>query len=276
MIRPRGTCHTLQQLCLSDAWAYIQYTQDGVSPRCGTSCYCLQAVGFTGDLAAAQRDPAVDIQPRVPPAPNEVPRLARRKAALLSMPLDTPPAAASGRGSSSGNGSASNGFASWWFGESMQAWTPSGEPTPQPLSRHKVPAERSAIAVLQQQLVHQLACLSTSTATDEELLQLHREAIRHSSACSSVMGDRSSSLGESVRLPIKAKAGSDWRVQPDFVQLQQRRGSAAPAEAVPTVRSVLLTPRMETAIGARLEHKLLLKEAITVLMLYDKYLAGHT
>lgn len=224
--------------------------------------HCAQAVGFSGDLAAAQLGDSSQIQAIAQSLPHDTLRLARRTAALLSMPLNTPLAAASGRGSTNSQKKTSNGFAGWWFGESMRAWTPSGQPNPLPLTDQQVPAERAMVDTLKQQLLQQIATLPTSIATDEELLLLHQHA-----SCSSGCSRHSGSNASTVLLPLRTVNSSNWRVHTHPQQLHQQGVQQTAAALQPPYRT-----RLVTAIGARLEHKLLLREAVAVLMMYEGYL----
>jgi len=84
---------------------------------------------------------------------------ARRRSALLSLPLAQPPQDQAG------------GLFGW---PSAKAWSASGQPPPQPLQPLQVPAERAAVAALQQQLEERMAALPTSIDTDLALLAAAR------------------------------------------------------------------------------------------------------
>jgi hypothetical protein len=101
---------------------------------CPAAVYGLQAVHFTGDLSEG------DIQPQphsTPLTPEQQLRLARRRSALLSIPVACPQAAASGRNSSSSSGSGGGGLFGW-MDAATQPWTPTGRPDPEPLNPKQV------------------------------------------------------------------------------------------------------------------------------------------
>jgi hypothetical protein len=116
-----AVCHGLSE-CLNPSLCAISLSM------------LLQALAFTGDLSAG------DIQPQhhaSPLTPEQQLRLARRKSALLSMPIACPPAAASGRNSSSSSSSSSGGLFGW-MDAATQPWTPTGRPDPEPLNPKQV------------------------------------------------------------------------------------------------------------------------------------------
>jgi hypothetical protein len=111
--------------------------------RAAPPAACLQALHFTGDLSAG------DIQPQsqaCPLTPEQQLRLARRRSALLSMPIECPQAAASGRNSSSSSGSGGGGLFGW-MDAATQPWTPAGRPDPEPLTPKQVRTPCTAAAV---------------------------------------------------------------------------------------------------------------------------------
>lgn len=117
-------------------------------------------------------------------------RLARRAAALLSLPLDVPPGPASGRrgndrhqGGESGSGSGGGWLG--WLDAATQPWTSAGVPPPAPLQRAAAPAERAAVCALQRQLSMHLALFGTSAASDAAMLQDAAERVARPGAVQS-------------------------------------------------------------------------------------------
>jgi hypothetical protein len=82
------------------------------------------------------------------------PTSARRRAALLSLPLAAPPRD-------------DGGLVGW---ASAQAWTASGQPPPRPLAPREVPAERVAAAALLADIEARTATLGTGIEADLRLL----------------------------------------------------------------------------------------------------------
>jgi hypothetical protein len=192
---------------------------DSGPPPPGWLSAALQAAGFSGDLTTGKIEPlpaassssgdgsgsgqdAADAAGAGLLAPEA--SAARRRAALLSLPLAAPPRD-------------DGGLFGW---ASAAAWTPSGTPPPQPLTARQVPAERAAVAALLARLEARVAALPTTVETDAELLT-------------------------AVAAAAAGKAGG---------------GGGLP-------------PRREAAVRARLEHKLLLAEAATLLRRYSGALA---
>jgi hypothetical protein len=149
--------------------------------------------------------------------------VARRRAALLSLPLRKAP------GEDGGGG----GLFGW---ASAKAWSESGRAPPAPLAAAAVPAERAALAALRGRLREELAALPTSIEADlGHLLDFQRPAAASASGGAPNSGGGGGGALGTVR-------GS-----------RQRR---------------------ETALRARLERKLLMREALRVLESYDLALAG--
>lgn len=205
----------------------------------------LQAAGFTGDLTEGQIEPvpaACSTSPgsssssshtssgRSAGGAAEGPAeedsfctaaltAARRRAALLSMPLSKPPAESEG------------GLFGW---ASARAWSSSGKPPPQPLMAGRVPSERAAAEALRRLLGERLSALPTCIEEDIQILARARAA---------------------------AAAGS---------------GTGGKARGAVGAAAAALTPRRETAVRARLEQKLLLREGVRVLEAYERELWGPT
>jgi hypothetical protein len=163
----------------------------------------LEAAGFAGDLAKGKVEPLSG-------GGDGTTDAARRRAALLSMPLAPPPSFSRG------------GLFGW---AAPVAWSPSGEPPPRPLTPAEVPAERASVATLRRAIASRCALLGTTLETDAALLE----------RAASGGGDKAAAAG----------------------------GSAQP-----------LTPRIEAAVRARLEHKRLLAEADLLLAKYERALAS--
>jgi uncharacterized protein (DUF2235 family) len=111
-------------------------------------------------------------------------------------------------------------------------WTPQGEAQATPLQPQEVPGERAAVAALKQGVLQQLSRLPTSIQFDQAL------------------------LGE---------AGAGWSVA-SLSSADEADLPAAAAASTPT------TLQQRVAVQARLEHKLLLKETLAVLMAYEQHL----
>lgn len=210
----------------------------------------LQAAGFTGELSTGSIQPgqqlSTDLQQQ-----QDV--LARREAALLSMPLKT-----------SSSSSSDNGGIFGWLNAAAQPWTESGRPPPQPLRRDQAAAERSAVWALQQLLQKQLSALPTSIQTDQELLaQLERNTGGRIAKADAAQPQPANSSTADVqqRRNLRLKQ-----------QQQQATGSTVPLAAGLNDRPPSKS-RIMTAVRARLEHKLLLQEGLTVLQQYERYLA---
>jgi hypothetical protein len=141
------------------------------------------------------------------------------------------------RGGRSGTSSetAAGGWLSW-LDSAAKPWTPTGEAGPQRLQPGQVVAERVAVAELQQGLLSQLGNLGTSIQTDEALLGL-------------VDG----SGGVAPEVGVGGGLGGN-------------------ADGVDGWRGFGMSPRRRMAVAARLEHKLLLREALAVLQHYEHHL----
>lgn len=213
----------------------------------------LQAASFSGDLEKQK-----DLQPIGASQQLSPQQLARREAALLSMPLKSPNSTSSGGGGLFG-----------WLTDAAQPWTESGRPPPQALQPYQAAAELAAVRTLQQQLHSQLSSLPTSIQTDQQLLaQLEARGSDGSSSSAGVCG---SSGGSS--------AGLESVQQRRHTRLQQQQQSgAAPRPLLAALPAADSRPpsaaRLMTALRARLEHKLLLQEGLNVLQLYEQLLAS--
>jgi hypothetical protein len=204
----------------------------------------VQAAGFAGDLARGKIEPAAPAAAEQPH--NALQQLARRRAALLSLPLDAPVGNRRRRDA---------GLAGWWA-FATQPWTEAGRPPPQPIQRGQVASERAAVAQLLAAVAEQAARLPTSIGTDRALLQ---------------------------QAAAQAAAGSEQRQLrrphvPAVAATQRAGGSSSNRSSSSSSGSGsdvdLSSPRMVAAIQARLEHKLLLAQAGDVLRAYDAYLAN--
>jgi hypothetical protein len=156
-----------------------------------------------------------------------------------------------------------------------------------------VPREQAAIQQLQQLLLQQLARLPTSAAADEELLQQAAEIAASNSSSSSSSGgsselissSSSSSSSSGGTLSVHVAAGELPLLNQDRQQ-QQQQWRASPSrhagstanpgqDIVADAAAVAVSPRLQTAVRARMEQKLLLREAVGVLIMYDDFLAKH-
>jgi len=211
----------------------------------------LQAAGFTGELSKGSIQPGQQLSTDLQQQQQHV--LARREAALLSMPLKTT--------SSSGN----SGGIFGWLDAAAQPWTESGRPPPQPLRRDQAAAERAAVRALQKQLQQQLSALPTTIQTDQELLaQLEQDT-----------SGRVAKVAAAQRQPANSNTADVQ--QRRTLRLKQQQQQQATASTVPLAAGLNDRPpsrsRIMTAVRARLEHKLLLQEGLTVLQQYERYLA---
>ncbi|KAF6261778.1 hypothetical protein COO60DRAFT_722370 [Scenedesmus sp. NREL 46B-D3] len=145
----------------------------------------------------------------------------------------------------------------------------------------QVPQERAGVQQLQQLLLAQLARLPTSAASDEELLQRAAELASSSSSSSSKASSSSSnnsssnlSVAVAEKLPLlgqgvqQQQEKNQWKADPG-----RRVSSTASRAAVVDAAAVAASPRLQTAVRARLEQKLLLREAVGLLIVYDEFLA---
>jgi hypothetical protein len=144
----------------------------------------------------------------------------------------------------------------------------------------QVPQERAAIQQLQQLLLQQLARLPSSAAADEQLLQQAAEI----AASSSSRGSRSSSSSSSSsssdfsvpvaagELPLLDQTRQQQQWRPDPSRHASSTASASQS-AVADAVAVAGSPRLQTAVRGRLEQKLLLREAVGLLIMYDEFLA---
>lgn len=197
--------------------------------------------------------------------PDQKQQLARREAALLSMPLKS-------------TNSGSDGGMFGWVDSLSQPWTEHGKPPPQPLHRNQVAAERVTVHALQQQLQQQLAELPTSIDIDQHLLEqleLHGSSaiLGNGSKSADAAGTQSSSTSTNG-----GSSSSSSVQQRRQVRLQQQQAGAAPRPLSTPAHLVddrpPSTARLMAAVRARMEHKLLLQEGLTVLQQYEQYLAA--
>jgi hypothetical protein len=222
----------------------------------------MQAASFSGDLEKQK-----DLQPLGASQQLSPRQLARREAALLSMPLKSP------------NSSSSSGGLFGWLTDAAQPWTESGRPPPQPLQPYQAAAELAAVHALQQQLRTQLSGLPTSIQTDEQLLtQLEAHGSNGSSSSAGVSGSKwPGSSGSNVGSSSSTWPNSVQQRRHTRLQQQQQTGAAPQPllTALPAADSRRPSAaRLMTAVRARLEHKLLLQEGLDVLQLYAQLLAS--
>ncbi|GLC52280.1 hypothetical protein PLESTB_000604500 [Pleodorina starrii] len=214
--------------------------QDTLPPLNGASL--LEALGLKGDWreGAAKLLPKAAPMDAAPGDPASQLALARKRNVILSMKLSD------GFPASSGGG----GLFGGWPG--AKSWTAAGRPPPQSLrgGAAAVTAERASVAAVRQSYQAALDELPTSIEEDEAILQA--AAVRQQCEKEVV-----SSSGEGAKAGTGAGAGEDV---------------AAAAAAVAALPPPPSSPLRLAAVRCRLEHKLLLREAVLALDVYDKWL----
>ena len=168
----------------------------------------------------------------------------------------------------------------------LQAWTASGQPPARDLTASRVPDERRAVAELQALLAARAAALGSSVESDQrELEQWEGRGQQAEPGCSS----DGSSVGGGAHAESNGSGSSSsdggGRVAPagssggGGSSRSAGRGRASGGRAAGHGgggsgggQRGQNAARMATAVRARLEHKLLLREAGVLLGQYEEYL----